>query len=148
MRISFVNKPLNHRRWKLVYLLVILLTLMFAPVGKADITNKVTRSERVEYRWPVLQNYINLMRVRQLLYGKTPRQTKKAQIPDAEPTPYPPQIEKRGKRAREHLALKGESSRCVALLVRGQDNRRGNRSSTQSPPGKRAVYGQARQMLT
>jgi hypothetical protein len=148
VKISIQNKPLNHRRWKLIYLLVILLTLMFAPIGKADITNTVTRSERVEYHWPALQNYINLLRVRQLLYGKTPRQTKKAQIPDAEPTPYPPQVEKGRKRAREHLALKGAASRRLALLVRGQDHRGGNRTPLKSPPGKRAVYGQARQMLT
>jgi hypothetical protein len=145
---KIVNRPLNHRRWKLIYLLTILLSLMFAPIGKADITQPKTQ-ERVEYHWPALQNYNNLMKMRQMLYGKTPRQAKKkAQIPDAEPTPHPSQIEKRRERAREHTLAQGAASRSVALLVRGQDHRRSRCASPKSPPGKRTVYRKTRQMFT
>ncbi|MEW6126717.1 MAG: hypothetical protein AB1757_06740 [Acidobacteriota bacterium] len=65
--ITRTGPPLNHTYWKIVYLLCILLSLMFAPVGKAEVTNKVTSIQRVEYHNRILENYIQYLKLRRLL---------------------------------------------------------------------------------
>jgi hypothetical protein len=149
MRINIVNKPLNHRRWKVIYLLAILSSLMFAPYGKADITQPVEKP-RVEYHRKVLDTVRQILQWRGILYSQTSRQTQQKkkltlpQIPDAEPTPYPPQVERRGKRAREHALAQSAKARSLSLPVRGQNSRRSHRASIKSPQGKGAVYAEAR----
>ncbi len=148
--IRIVNKPLNHRRWKTIYLLVILLTLMFAPIGKADITNKVTHSERVEYHWPALQNYINQMRVRQLLYGKRQKKAQKTvilEIPEPQPTPSETCLSfQRRRRGHRQLRVQfaftqGQKASRLSCSLRRQNLRGSYRLTPQSPQGKRTLYG-------
>jgi hypothetical protein len=146
-------KPLDHRRWKLIYLLTILLTLMFAPYGKADITNRQTEKPIVEYHWKVLNYHNNLMRIRELMYGKTPkrqktsRQQKVLEIPEPQPSPHQAsfEIQRRRHRNRQHRfqspALEDPSSSRLARSLRRQNLRGNNRASPQSASGKRTLYG-------
>jgi hypothetical protein len=52
------NKPLNHKLWKLVYLLAIWAGLELGMSVRAETVNQITQKPTVEYQWPV-ERYID-----------------------------------------------------------------------------------------
>jgi hypothetical protein len=141
---------LNHRLWKLIYLLAIWagMELGMTLHAHGEVT-KPTGKPIVEYHWKVLQNYNNLMRMRQMLYGK--RKAKKEapkllEIPEPQPSPsqadFPLQRRRRGnRRLRLQFALTSpETSSRLARSLWRQNPGRSYLASAKSPQSKRTLH--------
>ena len=160
IRIVPHTKPLNHRLWKLIYLLAILLPLIFAPTAKGNDTTKVKQIERVEYHDYLLEQYIRTQELYERFYGKrrvevrqrTPQEKKKesrpsvVEIPEPQPSPHLAQVQTRRKRAREHSTTQDQQTSRVALLIWRKDHRGSYRTFAKSPPGQRTVNRSPRQL--
>ncbi len=133
-------KPLNHRVWRIIYLVCFLLG--FCIQGKCEDTTTVHRPDRVTYEWQLLKNTQQWMHTWRLFYGETQREKKektrdrKPQVSDAEPTPHPPQIERRRQERREYVAASCRASRRLALPVRGQNHRRSHSAASTAAQGE------------
>ena len=140
---------LNHVRWTLIYLLCILFSLMFAPIGKANDTTQVKRPVIVKYRLKVLDNYVQYLQVRRMIYGEGQKKKKTArllEIPEPQPSPHQAcfEVQRRKHRNRQHrvqlATAQGKAASRLAHALWRQDARRSYRASAQSPQGKRALY--------
>ena len=148
MKICFVMKPLNHDRWKLIYLLVILITLTCAPHGKANDSIRVNRPVIVKYQNKVIDNYVQYLWMRRVIYGEGQKKKKASRLVEiSEPKPSPHQAgfeiqgRRRGNRQQRFkpaLASAKASSRLAYALWR-QDAGRSYRASPQAPQSKRRL---------
>jgi hypothetical protein len=151
LTISKTGPPLNHRLWTLVYLICFLLG--FCIQGRGEATQTVKPIQRIEYHWKILENYIQIMRTRKLLYGKTQGKEKKTQSVTevSEPQPSPSQagfeIQTRGRcnrrQPQQHLVAQNLPARRLAHAIWRQDARRSYPATPQSPSGQRTMYGPA-----
>src|SRR5215212_7226150 len=142
IRIVPHTKPLNHRMWTLIYVLTILFSLMFAPYAKGETTNKVTTIQWVEYHNRLLENYVQYLRMRQLLYGKKKAKKeipKLLEIPEPQPSPSQADFEVQTRKHRDRrlrlqlTAASLKASPRLARSLRRQDLRGSNRTPPQSP---------------
>jgi hypothetical protein len=72
--ISKTGPSLNHRVWKIIYLLCFLLG--FSMQVKCEATQAVHRTERVQYTWKLYDNLQHWYRTWRLLYGSPKVQVK------------------------------------------------------------------------
>jgi hypothetical protein len=148
MRIHLVNKPLNHRVWKLIYLICFLLG--FCIQGYGESTQTINRPQRVEYRNVLVERWIQIQQVKRFIYGKAPGKEKTqkeptiVEIPEPQPSPYPAQMQTRRKRAGEHSLAQDFKTSRVALLIWRKDHRGSYRTFVKSPPSQRPMYGTPR----
>jgi hypothetical protein len=146
IRIVPHTKPLNHRLWKLIYLLAILLPLMFAPTSKSNDTTKVKQREVVEYHDRLLEEFIRTYQLWRRLYGETQRQTEEkakhriVEIPEPQPSPYPAAHSPGRKRARKYPAAQNKAPSGVAFSLWRKDARRSYLTALASASGKRTLH--------
>src|SRR5690348_14706430 len=124
--ISKTGPSLNHRVWKIIYLLCFLLG--FSMQVKCEDTTTVHQPDRVTYEWPLITNLRRTVYMWRFINGKAQGQEKKTPrhrqppLPDAEPASHPPEKPGRRQERREYVALKSGQARCLALSLRRQNN--------------------------
>jgi hypothetical protein len=70
---AMTNRKLNHKLWKIIYLLAIWagLELGITLQAHSEVVHRVPQAKPVvEYRWKALDYYIHLLKMRELLYGR------------------------------------------------------------------------------
>lgn len=145
MRIEFRTvKPLNHRVWRIIYLICFLFGFCIQGYGEA--TQTVHRFERVTYQWKLIENIQQWRRTWRVIYGKTQGKEKAqekpaiVEIPEPQPSPYLAEVQEWRQRRRKHPLAQDFKTSRLAYVVRFKNHRGSHFATPQSPPRKRTLY--------
>jgi hypothetical protein len=147
--ISKTGPPLNHRAWKIIYLLCFLIGM--CGQVKCEDTTTVHLPDRVTYEWPLITNLKHTLQMWRLIYGK-PNRSHAYEVPDHEQpspdTPQPPGRERQGQPAQAPQRPAFLLASVVPKTQRqGTDARRSHRPPAARSPGKRTLHKEAYPIL-